>query len=91
MTIREFGECVEYNIEHNIKHAILGLGAPGVGKSQIIRQIRKKYGYKVIDIRLAQMSEVEIGGLIYPNESRTKTVWLAPEILPDVHVLRAPQ
>ena len=83
MTIREFGECVEYNIRHNIKHAILGLGAPGVGKSQIICQIGKKFGYKVIDIRLAQMSEVEIGGLIYPNESRTKTVWLAPEILPN--------
>ncbi len=83
MTIREFGDCVEYNIQHNIKHAILGLGAPGVGKSQIIRQIGDKYGFKVIDIRLAQMSEVEIGGLIYPNESRTKTVWLAPEILPD--------
>lgn len=83
MTLREFGKCVEYNIEHNIKHAILGLGAPGVGKSQIIRTIGKKYGFKVIDIRLAQMSEVEIGGLIYPNESRTKTVWLAPEILPD--------
>ena len=83
MTIKEFGECVEYNIQHNIKHAILGLGAPGVGKSQIIRQIGKKFGYKVIDIRLAQMSEVEIGGLIYPNESRTKTVWLSPEVLPD--------
>ena len=83
MTIKEFGECVEFNIQHNIKHAILGLGAPGVGKSQIIRQIGKKYGYKVIDIRLAQMSEVEIGGLIYPNESRTKTVWLTPEVLPD--------
>lgn len=83
MTITEFRECVEYNIDHNIKHAILGLGAPGVGKSQVIRQIGKKYGYKVIDIRLAQMSEVEIGGLIYPNAERTKTVWLSPEILPD--------
>ena len=83
MTLRDFGECVEYNIKYNIRHAILGLGAPGVGKSQIIRQIGKKYGYKVIDIRLAQMSEVEIGGLIYPNESRTKTVWLTPEVLPD--------
>ena len=71
MTIKEFGECLEYNIEHNIKHAILGLGAPGVGKSQLIRQIGKKYGYKVIDVRLAQMSEVEIGGLIYPNEDKT--------------------
>ena len=44
MTIKEFGECIEYNIQHNIKHAILGLGAPGVGKSQLIRQIGKKYG-----------------------------------------------
>lgn len=84
MTLKEFGQCVEYNIQHNIKHSILGLGAPGVGKSQIIRQIGKKYGYKVIDIRLAQMSEVEIGGLIYPNETKTKTIWLAPEILPNV-------
>ncbi len=83
MNIKEFGECLEFNIEHNIKHAILGLGAPGVGKSQIIRQIGEKYGYKVIDIRLAQMSEVEIGGLIYPNADRTKTCWLAPETLPD--------
>lgn len=83
MTITEFRECVEYNIDHNIKHAILGLGAPGVGKSQIIRQIGEKYGFKVIDVRLAQMSEVEIGGLIYPNSERTKTIWLAPEILPD--------
>lgn len=83
MTISEFQQCIEFNIEHNIRHAILGLGAPGVGKSQVIRQIGKKYGYKVIDIRLAQMSEVEIGGLIYPNETRTKTVWLAPDILPN--------
>lgn len=83
MTLKEFAETIEFNIEHNIKHAVLGLGAPGVGKSQVIRQIGEKYGYKVIDIRLAQMSEVEIGGLIYPNEDRTKTKWLSPEILPD--------
>lgn len=84
MNLKEFGECIEFNIKHNIKHSVLGLGAPGIGKSQIIRQIGEKYGYKVIDIRLAQMSEVEIGGLIYPNEDKTKTRWLAPEILPDV-------
>lgn len=83
MTIKDFGECIEFNIENNIKHAILGLGAPGIGKSQVIGQIGKKYGYKVIDIRLSQMSEVEIGGLIYPNEDKTKTRWLTPEILPD--------
>ena len=83
MTVREFQKCVEYNIVHGLRHAVLGLGAPGVGKSQCIRQLGEKYGYKVIDLRLAQMSEVEIAGLIYPNEDRTKTVWLTPDILPD--------
>lgn len=83
MTIKDFGECIEFNIANNIKHSILGLGAPGIGKSQMIQQIGAKYGYKVIDIRLSQMSEVEIGGLIYPNEDKTKTRWLTPEILPD--------
>lgn len=83
MTLKEFAECIEFNIKNNIKHSILGIGAPGMGKSEIIHQIGKKYGYKVIDLRLAQMSEVEIGGLIFPNEDKTKTVWLTPDILPD--------
>ena len=83
MKLQEFKACVEFNLKNNIKHSILGLGAPGIGKSEIIKEIGDYYGYKVIDLRLAQMSEVEIGGLIYPNEDKTKTRWLAPEILPD--------
>lgn len=83
MNIKEFGETIEFNLKHDLKHTILGLGAPGIGKSEIIQQIGAKYGYKVIDIRLAQMSEVEISGLIYPNAERTKTIWLSPEVLPD--------
>ena len=83
MTIREFAETIEFNLKYNLKYTILGLGAPGIGKSEVIRQIGAKYGYKVIDIRLAQMSEVEISGLIYPNADRTKTIWLSPEVLPD--------
>ena len=83
MNINEFGEAIEFNIVHNIKHSILGLGAPGIGKSELIQQIGKKFGYTVIDLRLAQMSEVEISGLIFPNEDKTKTIWLSPDILPD--------
>ena len=50
MNIREFKECVEFNIKHGLRHAVLGLGAPGVGKSQAVKQIGEKYGYKVIDL-----------------------------------------
>ena len=45
MNLREFRECVEFNIEHGIRHAVLGLGAPGVGKSEIIKQIGEAVSY----------------------------------------------
>lgn len=83
MNLHEFAEVVEFNIKNNLKLSILGLGAPGLGKSQLIAQIAKKYGYRLIDLRLAQMSEVEIGGLIYPNDSKTRTVWLKPDFFPE--------
>ena len=82
MTLKGFSDCIEFNIQHNIMHAVLGIGAPGMGKSQLIQQIGKKYGYKVIDLRLAQMSEVEIGGLMYPNKEEKTTEWLRPNWFP---------
>ena len=30
MNIREFGETIEFNLQYNLKHTILGLGAPGI-------------------------------------------------------------
>ena len=45
MTIQEFADTVTFNIQHGLKHAVLGLGAPGVGKSQVIRQIGDRFGY----------------------------------------------
>lgn len=84
ITIRDFAESVDFTIKHGLSRALLGLGAPGIGKSEIVKQIAEKYGRKVIDIRLAQMSEVELNGLIYPNEDNKTTIWLTPDILPNV-------
>lgn len=83
ITIKEFKEIIKFTIKNNLKQPILGLGAPGIGKSEIIKQIGEELGYHVEDLRLAQMSEVEIGGLIYPNENKTKTVWLKPDFFPE--------
>lgn len=83
VTIKQFKEIVKFTIENNLKQPILGLGAPGIGKSEVIKEIGEELGYYVEDLRLAQMSEVEIGGLIYPNADKTKTVWLKPDFFPE--------
>lgn len=44
-------------------------GAPGVGKSTIIRNLAKKYGVGFIDVRLAQREPVDIRGLPVPTEN----------------------
>lgn len=80
--IQQFGEIIEWTITHGLKTAILGLGAPGIGKSESIQQIAAKYGYHLEDKRLAQMSEVEIGGLMYPSADKTETNWLCPDWFP---------
>ena len=83
INIREFKEIIRFTIANGLKQPILGLGAPGIGKSEVIKQIADELGYHLEDLRLAQMSEVEIGGLIYPNESKTKTHWLKPDFFPE--------
>lgn len=83
MNLREFGEIFEYNLEHNIKQALMGIGPTGIGKSQLIRTLGRKHGYTVVDFRFAQMNEDQIAGLICPNAAKTKTIMLMPEIMPD--------
>lgn len=49
-------------------------GAPGIGKSTIIRQISEDLGIGFIDVRLAQREPVDIRGLPVPSEDGVK--WL---------------
>ena len=44
-------------------------GAPGLGKSTIIREMAKQYGVNFIDVRLAQREPVDIRGLPVPTEN----------------------
>ena len=49
-------------------------GAPGVGKSSIIRKVTEKHGIGFIDIRLAQREPVDIRGLPVPEGDSVR--WL---------------
>ena len=49
-------------------------GAPGLGKSSIIRELAREYGVGFLDIRLAQREPVDIRGLPVPDKDGVK--WL---------------
>ena len=60
-----------------LKHAVFIHGAPGIGKSDIIRQIGKEDNRPVFDIRLALMNPVDLRGI--PMVVNGETQWMAPE------------
>lgn len=55
-------------------------GAPGVGKSTIVKSVADKLGIGFIDVRLAQMERVDVCGL--PSVENGTTKWNVPDMMP---------
>jgi stage III sporulation protein SpoIIIAA len=61
-------------------------GAPGVGKSQAVRQLAKgieeNTGKKVVvtDVRLLLFNPIDLRGIPTANADKTLAVWLKPQI-----------
>ena len=51
-------------------------GAPGLGKSSIIKGIANEMGIKFIDVRLAQREPVDVRGLPVPDRENKKVDWM---------------
>lgn len=85
INIEQFQEIVEFNIDNNIKRAILGLGASGIGKSAVIKQIAEKKNIGFIDLRLLLYTETDLKGIPFPNKEESRTCWLPNDILPNVN------
>jgi hypothetical protein len=57
-------------------------GAPGIGKSSIVKGIAKEQGLEFIDLRLALMDPTDLKGIpFYDKESHT-ALWAPPAFLP---------
>ena len=59
-------------------------GAPGLGKSDIVRQLGAAKGRTVIDFRLNIREPVDMRGIPMPDEKTGTTRWYVPDELPKV-------
>lgn len=57
-------------------------GPPGIGKSDIVKQIGADANREVIDVRLALWEPTDIKGIPYYNADAGKMVWAPPAELP---------
>lgn len=59
-------------------------GSPGIGKSEIIEQIAKEQGRRVIDMRLILMGPEDLKGIPYFNSNDGSMHWAPSSELPEV-------
>lgn len=57
-------------------------GPPGIGKSDLVKQIGSEMNRQVIDVRLALWEPTDIKGIPYYNAEQGKMVWAPPAELP---------
>ncbi len=57
-------------------------GPPGIGKSDIVKQIGEDAGREVIDIRLPLWEPTDIKGIPYFDSTANTMVWAPPAELP---------
>jgi len=58
------------------------IGSPGIGKSDIVKQVAKDFELKVIDIRLAQCDPTDLNGFPTLNEDRSRCHYAPPVTFP---------
>ena len=57
-------------------------GAPGIGKSSVVRQIAEAKGIGFIDLRLSLMDPTDLKGIPFYENQAHQAVWAPPSFLP---------
>ena len=70
-------ECIKANIP------AMAWGKPGIGKSDVVRQVAASLGYGLIDFRATLRDPVDLRGLPLVDAKTGTTRWLAPNELPN--------
>jgi len=57
-------------------------GAPGIGKSSIVKQIASEQGLEFLDLRLSLLDPTDLKGIPFFNADTNEGVWAKPSFLP---------
>ncbi len=57
-------------------------GAPGIGKSSIVKQIASQQGLEFLDLRLSLLDPTDLKGIPFFNADTNEGVWAKPSFLP---------
>jgi len=57
-------------------------GAPGIGKSSIVKAIAKEQGMEFIDLRLSLLDPTDLKGIPFFDSTTQEGVWAKPSFLP---------
>lgn len=66
----------------DVKRPIFLWGPPGIGKSELIKEIASEKKSYVIDLRLGQMEPTDLRGIPYYNKEKNVMDWAPPVDLP---------
>jgi hypothetical protein len=66
----------------SVRRPVFLWGPPGIGKSDVVKQIGEGMGREVIDVRLALWEPTDIKGIPYYNADQGKMIWAPPAELP---------
>ncbi len=81
-----YAEIINKGLPIKTFPSVMLWGAPGVGKSQAVRQIAKeieeKTGKKAVvtDVRLLLFNPIDLRGIPTANDDKTLAIWLKPKI-----------
>ena len=73
---RSIRKCVK------IQRPVFMWGPPGIGKSDIVKQLGDEQGREVIDVRLSLWEPTDIKGIPYYNSNSNTMTWAPPAELP---------
>ena len=84
--LKMYSGVINAGLSPKILPSVMLWGAPGIGKSQAVREVAKelqietKKKVNVTDVRLLLFNPIDLRGIPTSNEDKTLAVWLKPKI-----------